>query len=357
MKKLLASLLVMSMILVGCSGGNSGSKGAEIALITDAGNINDKSFNQSAHEAIEQFIKDNENLKSDTNKLTYKYYRPQVFDTAGYNEQIDLAVENGAKVIVTPGYKFGEAVAQKQTEYPDVKFIFIDAVPEGDTIGSNVYCALYAEEEAGYLAGYAAVKDGYTKLGFMGGNALPAVIRFGYGYIQGADAAAKELGVNVEVKYNYTNSFEAKPEITTLAAAWYEEGTEVIFSCGGGICTSIFEAASKAGKMTIGVDSDQKDDSDTVLTSAVKGVRKTVTDQLAAFYAGTFEGGKVETLTIKEDYVGISEDYSRFKTYTKEENDVIVQKLKSGEVTIKNDTAVSSASELSTENVTVVEVK
>lgn len=354
MKKLLASLLAMSMILVGCSGEK---KTPEIALITDAGNINDKSFNQSAWEAIEEFVAENESTyKSAEHSLGYKYYRPQQFDTAGYSEQIDLAVENGAKVIVTPGFKFEDAVAAKQIEYPDVKFIFIDATPKGD-IASNVYCALYAEEEAGYLAGYAAVKDGNTKLGFMGGMALPAVVRFGYGYIQGADAAAKEMGVNVEVKYHYTGSFEAKPEIKTLADTWYQGGTEVIFACGGGICTSIFQAAADAQKLTIGVDSDQKDDSPTVLTSAVKGVKKTVKDQLKFFYEGTFEGGKADTLRITDDYVGLSEDYSRFKSYTKEQNDALVAQLKSGSVTIKNDTDVASAKELSTENVTVIEAE
>ncbi len=353
MKKFLTSLLVMSMILVGCGSSKSESSGsAEIALITDAGNINDKSFNQSAYEAIEEFVKDNQQKS-----LTYKYYRPQAFDTAGYNEQIDLAVENGAKIIVTPGFKFAESVKEKQKQYPDVKFIMIDATPEGDEIDSNVYSALYAEEEAGYLAGYAAVKEGYTKLGFMGGIALPAVVRYGYGYIQGAEAAAKELGTKVEVKYNYTNSFEAKPEINTLAAAWYAQGTDVIFSCGGGICTSIFEAASKANKMVIGVDSDQKDDSPTVLTSAIKKVGKTVKDQLNDFYSGNFQGGRADILTIKNDYVGLSDDFSRFKNYTKEQNDQIIQKLKNGEITIKKDTDVANATDLSSDYVTVIETK
>ena len=224
MKKLLASLVVFSFLLVGCGG--SSSEEFEVALVTDAGDINDKSFNQSAWEAVEQYQKDHD--------ATIKYYKPASFDDAGYKSQIEEAVENGAKIIVCPGFKFCNAIGELQDKYKDVKFILIDATPtvpdEKDSTksnpvdpGDNVYCALYTETQPGYLAGYAAVKAGHTKLGFMGGIALPAVINYGYGYIQGANDAAKELGVTVDMMYTYTGTFnEDRPDRSPDFAYWQQ---------------------------------------------------------------------------------------------------------------------------------------
>lgn len=329
MKKFFASLLALSMMLVGCGGGSS-SDTPEIALVTDQGTISDKSFNESAWKAVEQYGKEK--------GLGYKYYKPASFDTAGYNTQIESAVDNGAKIIVCPGFKFSASIATMQDKYPDVKFILIDATPadeKGNAVDpkDNVYCALYKEDQPGYLAGYAAVKDGYTKLGFMGGIALPAVINYGYGFLQGAQDAAKEMNVKVEVKYTYTGTFNESPDIKSKAAGWYNTGTEVIFSCGGQICNSIFAAAEETNKMSIGVDSDQKDASKTVLTSAMKGVNKTVYDQITAAYDDTFKGG-IYTLDASNDYVGLSDDFSRFNKFTKEQYDEVFKKVKEGTVKI-----------------------
>lgn len=313
------------MMLVGCGGKD---KTPEIALVTDAGTISDKSFNESAWLAVEKYAKEKD--------LGYKYYKPATFDTAGYTAQIESAVDNGAKVIVCPGFKFSTAIANLQEKYKDVKFVLIDATP-GDEKGNpvapkdNVYCALYAETQPGYLAGYAAVKEGYTKLGFMGGISVPAVVNYGYGYLLGANDAAKELNTKVEVKYVYTGTFSESPDIKSKAAGWYNTGTEVIFSCGGQICNSIFAAAEETNKATIGVDSDQKDASKTVLTSALKGVNKTVYDQIAAAYDGSFKGG-IATLDASQDYVGLSDDFSRFTKFTKEDYDAVFAKVKDGSV-------------------------
>lgn len=335
MKKVFASLLALSLMLVGCGGGKGGEKEETkddkpvIALVTDQGTISDKSFNQSAWEAVEKYSKEN--------KLKSKYYKPATFDTAGYTAQIENAVDNGAKVIVCPGFKFSETIANIQEKYKDVKFILIDATPaKGDNAvepTENVYCALYKETQPGYLAGYAAVKEGYTKLGFMGGIALPAVINYGYGYLQGANDAAKELNVKVEVKYAYTGTFNESPDIKSKSAEWYNSGTEVIFSCGGQICNSVFAAADETKKLSIGVDSDQKDASKTVLTSAMKGVNKTVYDQIKAAFDKSFKGG-IYTLDAAGDYVGLSPDFSRFKKFTKEDYDKVFKTVKDGSVKI-----------------------
>lgn len=339
MKKLLALLVVFSFILTGCGSdkkeGGDETKGAEIALITDAGDINDKSFNQSAWEAVDAFGK--------KEGVTKKYYKPATFDTAGYSAEIENAVENGAKIVVCPGFKFEEAMGQAQTKYPEVKFIMIDAAPkigEEYKVGDNVYSATYLEQQPGYLAGYAAVKDGNTKLGFMGGIMVPAVVNFGYGYVQGALAAAKEMDVKIEVKYAYTGTFTESPEIKAQAATWYQEGTEVIFSCGGGICNSIFAAAKEAGKKTIGVDSDQKDASETVITSALKGVYNTVYDALGLYKDGKFKSGAV-VLDATGDYVGLSDDFSRFTKFTKDDYDKVYKDIKDGKITIKGSNDVN----------------
>ena len=215
MKKLMASAVVLSMVLVGCgSSSKKNTKKPEIALITDSGGINDKSFNQSAWEAVKEY--------GTKNDKGYKYYKPASFDTAGYKDQIKNAVDNGAKVVVLPGFKFAAALGtiQNQEKYKGVKFVAIDFTPTDEKdnavdVADNVYCATYKEQQPGYLAGYAAVKEGYTKIGFMGGMALPAVINYGYGYLQGANDAAKELNIKVSAKYTYTGTFNESPEIKT----------------------------------------------------------------------------------------------------------------------------------------------
>lgn len=354
MKKLLATLLVLSMMLLGCSsGGSSGTP--ELALITDSGGVNDKSFNQSAWEAVKEY--------GEANGIGYKYYKPTTYDYAGYSEQIKNAVDNGAKVVALPGFNFAAAIGVLQKDYPDVNFILIDATPtdeEGNAVDAekNLYCALYKETQTGFLAGYAAVKEGYNELGFMGGMALPAVINFGYGYIQGADYAAKETGAKVKVKYTYTGTFSESPEIKTKATGWYNGGTQVIFSCGGGICNSIFAAAEDTDAKTIGVDSDQSSASETVITSAMKGVKATVAAQVAASYDGTFKGG-VYTLDASGGYVGLPNDFSRFEHFTAEDYDAIFKKVADGSIKISDYNAAGgkagnpTKSKLSLKNTTV----
>lgn len=341
MKKLLFLLLIFSLLLVGCGGGDE----FEIALVTDAGDINDKSFNQSAWRAIQKFAKEKQ--------VTYKYYKPVSLDDAGYKAQIDEAVHNGAKVIVCPGFKFCNAIGELQDQYADVKFILIDATPslpdEKDNTktkaiepAKNVYCALYNEAQAGYLAGYAAIKAGYTKLGFMGGIALPAVINYGYGYIQGANDAALQLGVKIEMVYTYTGTFNEDPAVKTKAAKWYDSGTDVIFSCGGAICNSIFPAAKEAGKFAIGVDTNQNDDSTgVVVTSALKDVYKTVYDKLVDYQNDNFKGG-IETLDATGGYVGLPKDFERLGNFNEEAYNDIFTKIANGSIKIQTGPEIDS---------------
>jgi len=303
--------------------------GFELALVTDLGTIDDKSFNQGAWEGMTKYAEEN--------NISYKYYQPQEGTTDSYLETIGLAVEGGAKLVVCPGFLFEEPVFLAQDQYADTHFILLDGEPHsGDyseyRTNDNVMPILFQEDQAGFLAGYAAVKDGYTKLGFMGGMAVPAVIRFGYGFVEGAEAAANELGISgVEVMYNYTGAFAATPEAQSMAASWYQNGTEVIFGCGGAVGNSVMAAAQEKGAKVIGVDVDQSYESETVITSAMKLLSNSVYDGVKAFYDGSFPGGKTSVFTVENDGVGLPMETSKFETFTQEDYDAVYAKLVAGD--------------------------
>jgi len=316
--------------------------GFELALITDLGTIDDKSFNQGAWEGLEMYAKEFD--------IPHKYFQPASQGDDAYLNAIDLAVKSGAKVVVTPGFLFEVPIFHAQDRYPDVKFVLLDGTPNnGDwdnfdsKISPNTVAVHYAEEQSGFLAGYAAVLDGYTKLGFMGGMAVPAVIRFGHGFVQGAEVAAQELGLgdgSITLNYFYTGVFEASPDIQTRAAAWYNDGVEVIFSCGGGICASIFTAANQSGGKVIGVDGDQSGDSPTVITSAMKMLPKSVYDKVGDYYKGSFPGGQEIIYAADNDGVGLPMANSKFNTFSQAQYDAVYAKLVNKSVVVDNNTEI-----------------
>ncbi len=384
MKKILALLLVlvMALSLVACGGSetaetkaageNAAAETAEykVAMVTDYGDITDQSFNQTTWEACVKFGEDN--------GVETKYYKPTSNDTAGRVASVELAIAEGYNVIVMPGYAFGGTIVECASNYPDVKFIALD-VAAGDLLEtavankgeqydynpanwvledyvdmSNVYCAIYQEELAGYMAGYAAVKLGYTKLGFLGGMAVPAVIRYGYGYVQGVDAAAAELGITVDMKYAYGNQFFGDADITAVMDTWYAAGTEVVFACGGGIYRSAAEAAKKVGGKIIGVDVDQSGIIDAAygegmtITSAMKGLAPTTIDTLTdvvingnwANYVGKIENlGLVSGDDASLNYVQIPET-TQFEDgkFTAEDYAALVKGMYEGTIVVSNDT-------------------
>lgn len=317
----------------------------ELAFVTDVGQLKDKSFNQGTWEGLKKFASDN--------GKTYKYYQPANGDKATDNDRYDAmkaAADAGAKVVVCAGFLQGTALAQAAAEFTDVKFVFIDgSVIEGAT---NVSAIDFQEEQSGYLAGYAAVKEGYTKLGFTGGGGgdNPACCRFGYGYVQGAEAAAKELNKEVEMKYSwqYGASFGASPELQTMLNGWYNNGTEVIFACGGSMCQSAFAAASANDAFVIGVDVDQSAQSETVITSATKGIREGVAYALQKFYDGKWDeiGGVLTTLGAAEDAVGLPTDTWALKNFSVEEYSKLLASLKDGTVKVDREYANLSADKL-----------
>lgn len=328
--------------------------GAELALVIDVGTIDDKSFNQGSWEGIQKYAEEN--------GVSSKYYKSAEATTDAFIDTIELAIEGGAKTVVCPGFLFEEPIYTVQNQYPDVHFILVDGEPH-DADGNyetaaNTMPILYQEDEVGFLAGYAAVKDGYTKLGFMGGLALPAVIRYGYGFLAGANYAAEELGVDgVEVTYYYTGSFEATPEAQTMAASWYQAGTEVIFACGGAVGNSVMAAAEASeGAKVIGVDVDQSYESETVITSAMKQLSNSVYDAVKSVYDDSFKGGETSVFNAANNGVGLPMETSKFTTFTQADYDAIYEKIVAGEITIDNDTN-KEASGLELPNITVKEVQ
>ncbi len=381
-KRMMALLLAAAMVFgtAACGGSGSGaadsgsSEGAagsesggdiKVAMITDSGDITDQSFNQTTYETCKSW--------SESNGVDFNYYKPEADSDEARNASVDQAVAEGANVVVMPGYMFAATLVAQSDLYPNVKFIGLDVsagdicekgVGEGYTYNpddynvadyyntDNVYCCTFQEEISGYMAGYAAVKLGYKHLGFLGGMSVPAVKRFGYGFVQGADAAAAELGNtgDVSVEYIYGGQFYGDADITGVMDTWYStKGVEAVFACGGGIYTSAAEAAAKVGGKVIGVDSDQsgKIDGDygegMTITSAMKGLNTAVTTALDAVKAGKWSdyAGKIDNLgvvsaTPSENYVQLPATTQWADGFTEEDYAALVAKIHSGEVKIDN---------------------
>ena len=339
-----------------------GEKIVKVALPFDTGTTDDESFNQACWTAVSGYMGDD-----------CQYYIPEA-DASDEDREtmIRQAVNDGADVIVCVGYLYGASLAWAADQYPDVKFIAID-VTQGDigtdAIPANCYCITFKEEQAGYLAGYAVVKDGKTKLGFLGGMAVPAVIRYGYGYVQGADAAAQELGTNIDINYFYGGQFYGDANITSRMEGWYSNGTQVVFACGGGIYTSAVEAALKNNGYVVGVDVDQNyigvngvaDGSfayNPFITSAMKGLTEAVNTALSDIEAGDWSNIAASNGNFgleDGDYVGLPTDADswNFKTFTTDEYEALKNKIKSGEIVVDNssdDSTKPTVSEFTTVN-------
>ena len=359
LSKILAIVLALVMVfaLVACKSGTEtkteepAKAAVKVAMITDYGDITDQSFNQTTYEACKAFC--------EGKKLDFQYYKPASDSDEDRISSIEKAIDDGFNMIVMPGYAFGPAIKATAEKNAEVTFIALD-VSEFDlgyegAIPANLYSAVYQEELCGYMAGYAAVKLGYKKLGFLGGMAVPAVVRYGYGFVQGVDAAAAELGLtDVAVKYCYGNQFFGDADITAYMDTWYSADTEVVFACGGGIFTSAGESAKKYGKKVIGVDVDQAGTIDGLygegitVTSAMKGLAATVNTMLGKVVDGTFEGGKVENLGLvsavpEENYVQIAGSTQFSDSFTKEDYKALVGKMYKGEVTVSNDITKAAA--------------
>ena len=361
MKKLVAFILCMALVItcVACFAAcnpkedDNNDNAMKVAMITDYGDITDQSFNQTTYEACKAFSEDN--------NLGFKYFKPAGDSTEARVASVEQAIQEGYNVIVMPGFAFGETVVEVAGTNPDVTFVALD-VAQGDLgddykVPANVATFVYREEISGFMAGYAAVKEGYKKLGFLGGMAVPAVVRLGYGFVQGVNAAAVEMNIadQVSVNYVYGGKFQGTPEITAAMDAWYGNGTEVVFACGGGIFTSACEAATKKGinGKVIGVDSDQSYvinknyGKGVCVTSAMKGLAPTVKTVLTAIkdgkwstYSGTVSNmGMVSGTDASLNYVQLPTATWSMTNFTKADYATLVGKIFDGTITISSDTS------------------
>ena len=332
----------------------------QVAFVTDVGQLKDKSFNQGTFDGVK--------LYAAANGLSYKYYQPANSSEATDDDRYDAmkaAVDGGAEVVVCAGYLQEAALKRAAMEFPDVPFVFIDGYPLTDDDGNvlaNVAGISFQEEQAGYLAGFAAVKDGFTKLGFSGGGGgtNDACCRFGYGYVQGANAAAEELGVTVDMNYSweYGATFSASTELQTMISGWYANGTEIVFACGGSMFQSIAAAASANDGYVIGVDVDQSGESDYVITSAMKGLSDAVQWAVGHVYDGTFSeiGGTGTSLGVKDNAVALptADSSWRFETFTVEEYEDLYQQMLDGTLVVDNDFSKLETTEWSNVNLSII---
>lgn len=360
-------MVLLAICLAGCGGSDKEPKTAELAMIADCDDIEDGSFAQATWESVEEFAKNN--------ALTVKCYQteeivdPEESDKKdkeiegpatkeeSYKLAIEKAVNNEAKLIIMAGSNFETAVYAAQKAYPEVKFLLIDGVPHDAALNfstaKNTIGIIFAEEEAGYLAGYAVVKEGYNKIGFMGGKDLPAVKRYGYGFVQGAAAAAAEMEKKVEMSYVYTGTFEPSDDIRKMAAEQYKNGTQVIFACGGAMGTSVMEAAENNNGLVIGVDVDQSYLSSTVLTSAKKEINIVINEMLENYVDEKFIGGTAFNYTAKNGGVSLEIDNDNFIKFKDDDYKKVFRQLKNGKIQLKKDTGVKAVSELTGEWVTI----
>ncbi|MDY3280553.1 MAG: BMP family ABC transporter substrate-binding protein [Eubacteriales bacterium] len=347
MKKILAMLLAMVMALTALSAFaeavnpddiadtmTSADGKYEVAFITDIGQLKDESFNQGTWNGVKAYAVEN--------GMSYKYYQPANGDQATDDDRYDAmkaAVDAGAKVVVCAGFLQEAALRKAAAEFTDVSFVFIDGYPIGL---DNVAPISFKEEQCGYFAGYAVVKEGYTKLGFSGGGGgtNPACCRYGYGFAQGANAAAKELGITVDLKYSwqYGAAFSASAELQTMISGWYETGTEIVFACGGSMFSSIAAAASANDAAVVGVDTDQSGKSETVVTSAMKGLDAATVWAIAKVYDGTFAelGNTATSLGVADNAVGIPTATWSMENFTVEEYNEVYNKVLDGSLVVDN---------------------
>ena len=322
----------------------------EIGFVTDVGQLKDGSFNQGTYDGVK--------LYAANHNLSYKYYMPANGDKATDDDRYDAmkaACDNGAKAVVTAGFLQETALKKIAAEYPDVAFFFID----GGSVGANVAGIVFAEEQCGYLAGYAVVKEGFEKLGFTGGGGgtNPACVRYGYGFAQGANAAAAEMGKTVELNYTwlYGNTYSPSSELQTLVNGWYNNGTEVVFCCGGNMYQSVAQAAAENDAYMVGVDTDQSPLSETIITSAMKGLTDGVQWGLAYVFEGNFAdiAGKSTTLDAKENAVGLPTATWSLKNFTVEQYQAELAKIVNGEITVDNASDMSDPTAANLSNVKV----
>ncbi len=351
-KKAIAIVLSALMVtgLVGCGSKTGSSEGQlKVGMVTDAGTIDDKSFNQGTWEGI---LKAKDELGIDNN-----YLKPAGTTEADYMKEMGNLYDTGYKFIVAPGFKFETAIFNAQDKYADAKFIIIDGSPNNgksgderaEKVGDNTVAVFFAEQEAGFMAGVAAsleLKEG--SLGFIGGMEIPSVQKFNWGFQQGVNYANENLGTKMVIKAEnvvYQGTFDNVAAGQQLAATMFDSGVKAIFTAAGGVGVgAINEAKARAGSgkeaWIIGVDTDQYEDGkydgdkSIILTSAMKKIDIATFDIIKDELEGNFPGGKTLVFDIKNDGVGLPKENPNLSSETTSKVEEVYNKVKNGEIEI-----------------------
>ncbi len=344
-------LAVFTMLaFVGCKKAAVGGAKTEVAFITDIGTVEDGGCNEQCYNGLKRYCEEN--------GMTYGYYSPDGYDTQVYMEHIKTAVDNGAKLIICPGYMLEEAVYNAAAEYEKVSFVLVDGVPHNAdytdfTIPENVMSITFAEEEAGFLAGYAAVRDGYKRLGFLGGMPEESVIKYGYGFVQGADYAGIEIGQKVYIAYTYMGTFSEEERVHDTAALFYDYSVEAIMASGGSINNSVMKAAEEKGKAVIGVDIDESIESPSVVFSCVKNYEDAVYNAVADYHNENFSGGSERHLTAAENGISLTMN-GHFNEFSEIEYNAIYNEMASKQVVPYGNTDIGTTQELNLVNTEII---
>ena len=343
---MLTIALAASLGLVACGTGE-GDKGTttngeakiKVGMMTDSGTIDDKSFNQGTWEGIKRYESENGTIEA-------QYIKPGGEATQDYLEAADNLLAKGNELIIAPGFKFEEAIGKLQAENPETKFVILDGEPEGG-VAENSVAIYFAEQEAGFLAGIAAALETKTgKVGFIGGMVIPAVQKFGYGFVTGVAYANANLGTNVEVAdYLYNGTFNDVSGGQAQAGGMYDKGIDIIFVAAGKVGNGVIaegKVRAEAGDdvYVIGVDVDQYEDgiisngSSVILTSAIKRIDNAAYDKIDELVNGTFTGGQVITMDAKNDGVGLPAENPNLSEATQQAADEAFELIKNGTIVV-----------------------
>ena len=343
---MLTIALAASLGLVACGTGE-GDKGTttngeakiKVGMMTDSGTIDDKSFNQGTWEGIKRY-------ESEKGSIVAQYIQPGGEATQDYLEAANNLLTAGNEMIIAPGFKFEEAIGKLQGENPETKFVILDGEPEGG-VAENSVGIYFAEQEAGFLAGIAAALETKTgKVGFIGGMVIPAVQKFGYGFVTGVAYANANLGTNVEVAdYLYNGTFNDVAGGQAQAGGMYDKGIDVVFVAAGGVGNGVIAEAKQRAEAgddvyVIGVDVDQYEDgiisdgSSVILTSAIKRIDNAAYDKIDELVNGTFTGGQVITMDAKNDGVGLPAENPNLSEATQQAADEAFELIKNGTIVV-----------------------
>lgn len=344
LKKILCAVLCVAMLCVaGCKRNETGINEpiSKIALITGVQELVFDHTNESVWNGIVSC--------AETNNIEYAYYRPESYDESEITAQFEQAASEGAKVIIAVGDAFASTVAQQQNLHTDIKYILIDA--SGESLGKtaeNTHCVMFRQEEAGYLAGYGAVKDGFRKLGFIGQRETETYATYGYGFVQGASDAAFEMDEQISIGITYIDEYPDEDTAASVCDIWYNGGCEIIMVSANDVFVQ--KCAQKAVDhfaYTVGVNNDQTYladglDYNPFMTSALKGLEEVVDATLEMVLAGSWKenlGGRTVYYGLSNgNYVYLPEDSALwlFKDFTFEDYETVKNSIADGSVNVYN---------------------